>query len=74
MRGIVAPPGMPADALAYWEGVFAKFVKTASWRKNLEDNLFEDGFQGSAELSRFIDQYSETTRGILREGGVKVVR
>ena len=74
VRGIVAPPGMPADALAYWEGVFARFVKTASWRKNLEDNLFEDGFQGSAELSRFIDQYSETTRAILREGGVKVLR
>jgi tripartite-type tricarboxylate transporter receptor subunit TctC len=49
-------------------------VKTPSWRKILEDSLFEDGFQRSAELDKFIDQYSETTRGILREGGVKVVR
>jgi putative tricarboxylic transport membrane protein len=73
-RGIVAPPGIPADAVAYWEEVFEKFVKTASWRKYLEDNLFEDGFQRSAELGKFIDQYSETTRNILREGGVKVAR
>jgi len=73
-RGIVAPPGIPADAVAYWEELFAKFVKTPSWRKILEDSLFEDGFQRSAELDKFIDQYSETTRGILREGGVKVVR
>lgn len=74
VRGIVAPPGMPAEAVAYWEDVFARFVKTASWKKYLEDNLFDDGFQRSAELAKFIDQYSETTRGILREGGVKVVR
>ena len=73
-RGIVAPPGIPAEAIAYWEDLFAKFVKTPSWRKILEDSLFEDGFQRSAELNKFIDQYSEITRGILREGGVKVVR
>jgi putative tricarboxylic transport membrane protein len=74
VRGIVAPPGIPADALAYYEELFAKFVKTPSWRKYLEDQLFDDGFQRSAELSKFIDQYSETVRGILKEGGVKVVR
>ena len=73
-RGIVAPPGIPAEAVAYWEDVFARFVKTPSWRKILEDSLFEDGFQRSAELNKFIDQYSETTRGILREGGIKVIR
>ncbi|MGH8642688.1 MAG: Bug family tripartite tricarboxylate transporter substrate binding protein [Burkholderiales bacterium] len=74
VRGIVAPPGIPAEAVAYWEELFAKFVKTPSWKKYLEDNLFDDGFQRSAELNKFIDQYSETVRGILKEGGVKVVR
>jgi len=74
VRGIVAPPGIPAEAVAYYEELFAKFVKTPSWRKYLEDQLFDDGFQRSADLNKFIDQYSETVRGILREGGVKVVR
>jgi putative tricarboxylic transport membrane protein len=74
VRGIVGPPGMPADAVAYWEEVFAKFVKTPSWRKYLEDQLFEDGFMRSAELSKFGDQYADTVRGILKEGGVKTVR
>jgi putative tricarboxylic transport membrane protein len=74
VRGIVGPPGIPAEVVAYWEDVFGKFVKTASWKKYLEDNIFEDGFQRSAELNKFIDQYSEMTRGILKEGGVKVVR
>ncbi len=74
VRGIVGPPGLSADAVAYWENVFAQFVKTESWKKILEENMWEEGFQRSAELNKFIDVYSETTRGILREGGVKVVR
>jgi putative tricarboxylic transport membrane protein len=74
VRGILAPPGISAEAVAYWENVFARFVKTESWRKMLQENMWEEGFQRSAELNKFIDVYSETTRGILREGGVKVVR
>lgn len=74
VRGIVGPPGLSPDAIAYWEEAFAKFVKTPSWRKYLQDELFDDGFMRSAELNKFIDEYSEITRGILREGGVKVVR
>jgi putative tricarboxylic transport membrane protein len=74
VRGIVGPPGLSPQAITYWEEVFAKFVKTPSWRKYLQDELFDDGFMRSAELNKFIDEYSEITRGILREGGVKVVR
>ncbi len=74
VRGVVGPPGISADAVAYWEDLFARFVKTPSWQKYLEDNLFEDGFMRSAELARFFDQHADTTRAILKEGGVKVVR
>jgi len=74
VRGIIAPPGIPREVLAYWEDVFARLVRTPTWKKYLEENLFVDGFQRSAELNKFIEEYSETMRGILREGGVKVVR
>jgi len=74
VRGIIAPPGIPREVVTYWEDVFAKLVQTPTWKTYLEDNLFLDGFQRSAELNKFIDEYSETTRGILREGGIKVVR
>jgi putative tricarboxylic transport membrane protein len=74
VRGIVAPPELPADVVAYYEDLFARFTKTATWRKYLDDNLFEEGFIRSADLGRFFDQQMEVTRGILKEGGVKVVR
>jgi len=74
VRGIVAPPDLPADAVAFYEDLFARFTKTATWRKYLEDNLFEEGFVRSADLGRFFDRQMEVTRGILKEGGVNVVR
>jgi putative tricarboxylic transport membrane protein len=74
VRGIVGPPGLAPEVVAYWEDLFARFNKTGSWRKFLEDNLLEDGFQRSAELAKFGETFSDTMRGILKEGGLKVVR
>jgi putative tricarboxylic transport membrane protein len=74
VRGVVGPPGIPPEVVAYYEDLFARFVKTPSWQKYLEDNLFEEGFMRSAELARFFDQHADITRAILKEGGVKVVR
>jgi putative tricarboxylic transport membrane protein len=74
VRGILAPPGIPADAVAYYEDLFGRLVKTASWKKYLEDNQFEDGFQRSAELAKFSDQFTDQMRDILKEAGAKVVR
>jgi putative tricarboxylic transport membrane protein len=74
VRGIMAPPGVPAEVVAYWENVLTRMVATPAWKKFLEDNMFDDGFQRSADLSRFIDEYSDVVRGILKEGGIPVVR
>ena len=74
VRGILAPPGVSKEAVAYYEDLFAKVAKSASWKKYLEDNQFEDGFMRSAELSKFFGEFSATMRGILKEAGVKVVR
>ena len=74
VRGVVAPPGIPAENVAYWEGVLRKLTQSASWKKYLEDNQFEDGYQPSAELVKFYDQFTDQMRGILQEAGVKIVR
>ena len=74
VRGVVAPPGIPAANVAYWEEVFRRLTRTASWKKYLEDNQFEDGYQNAADLSKFYDDFTGTMRGILQEAGVKIVR
>jgi putative tricarboxylic transport membrane protein len=74
VRGVVAPPAIPADNVAYWEDLFRKLTRTASWRKFLEDNQFEDGYQNATELAKFYDAFTNQMRGILQEAGVKIVR
>jgi len=74
VRGVVAPPGIPAENVAYWEDVFRRLTKSASWRKFLEDNQFEDGYQDAAELSKFYDEFTTRMRGILQEAGIRIVR
>lgn len=54
--------------------LFGWFNHTASWKKFLEYNLLEDGFLRSGELGKFGDTFADTMRGILKEGGLKVVR
>jgi putative tricarboxylic transport membrane protein len=74
VRGVIAPPGIPRENVAYWEGVFKKLSQTESWKKFLNDNQFEDGYQNAAELTKFYDEFSSQMRGILQEAGVKTVR
>lgn len=73
-RGMVAPPGVSKEVVQYWEGVFDRFTKTASWKKYLEDNQFEDAYLKEPELGRFFEDLTKLMREILKEAGAKVVR
>jgi putative tricarboxylic transport membrane protein len=73
-RGIVGPPGMPRDAVAYYEDFYGRLVKTAAWRKYLEENSFEDAFQTSGDFGKFIDEFVQRVRPLLTDAGVKVFR
>lgn len=73
-RGVLAPPGVPKDVVQYWEGVFDRFTKTASWKKYMEQNQFEDGYLKGSELSKFFDELTKQMREVLKEAGAKVVR
>src|SRR5215470_7226122 len=74
IRGVVAPPGTPKENVAYWEEVFRKLTRTASWKKYLEDNQFEDGYLNATELDAFFDGFTDRMREILKAAGVKTVR
>ncbi len=74
VRGVVAPPGIPRENVAYWEEVFLKLSRSESWRKYLQENQFENGYQNAADLGKFYGEFTERMRGILQEAGVKTVR
>jgi putative tricarboxylic transport membrane protein len=74
VRGATGPAEMPAEAVAYWADFFARLSKSPGWRKYLEDQLFEDGFQRGPELAKFMEQFPGQIRQILTDAGVKTAR
>jgi len=73
-RGILAPPGVSREVVAYWADFFARLVKTPSWKKYVEENQVEDVFLKSEELAPFFDEQIQLMRSVLQQAGVKVVR
>jgi putative tricarboxylic transport membrane protein len=74
IRGVVAPPEMPAEAVAYWEGRFAKLRETPSYRKYIKDNQLEDAFLTGEAMRQSIDRISKQMRAEFVASGIKVVR
>lgn len=74
IRAVVAPPAMPADAAAYWEGRFAELVRTPSWKKYVQDNQLEESFLPAAELRKSIVEIEKQLKEQFMQAGVKVVR
>ena len=73
-RGMLLPPAAPKEVIAYWEGVFDAFAKTATWKQYVEQNQFEDAYLKGAPLNKFIDGLKDQMREVLKEAGAKVVR
>lgn len=71
VRGVVAPPGLSAQAARYWEELFGRLVATPGWKRYLADNQVEDVFLKGAELTPFLGEQIELMRRMLREAGVQ---
>ncbi len=73
-RGAVAPPATPKEVVQYWEVVFDRFSKSASWKQYVEQNQFEDAYLKGPALGKFFDDLAALMRNVLKEAGAKVVR
>ncbi|HWP34763.1 MAG TPA: tripartite tricarboxylate transporter substrate binding protein [Thermodesulfobacteriota bacterium] len=73
-RGVLAPPGVPEEVVRYWEGLFERLLKTASWKKYLQEEGLEEAYLNSRQLARSWDEEHRLMRNVLTEAGVKVVR
>ena len=73
VRGVIAPPGIPRENVAFWEDFFVRLTRSASWNKYVEDNQFENAYLNGADQSKFLDSLAGRMREILKETGAKVV-
>ena len=69
-RGILAPKNLTPAQTAYWDGVFRKLTQTEDWKRELQENYWENIYAGAADTRRWLDaEYSET-RQLLTELGM----
>ena len=68
-RGVVAPPELPADVVAYYESMMKKLNDTKAWKENyLAKYILSPGWQGSKEFTKTIADsevvFEETLKGL----------
>ena len=74
MRGVVGAPGMPADAVAYYEDLSSRPRSPRRWQKFLTDSELDGEIVRAAALGKICAVFEDQLRGILKEAGAKVVR
>jgi len=73
-RGMIGPPGMSKEAVAFYEGLFQKTMQTESWKKYVRDNALDAQFMTSDKLGPFLKDHQDRMRTVLKSAGIDVIR
>jgi putative tricarboxylic transport membrane protein len=69
-RGVFGPPGMPAEAVKFWDQTLANMVKTPAWKKYLEKFEWFDAYADSATFAKELRQENDIYVKILTDLGM----
>jgi len=69
-RMLAGPRGLTAAQVAYWDGALAKLVKTDEWKKDLDNNVFENTYVNSDETRRYLKAQYDQFHAALSEVGL----
>lgn len=64
-RGVVGPKGMPPQQVAFWDQAFARLFKLEEWKKDVDQNYWDNAALVSKEASVYLtNEYSELRRAL----------
>lgn len=69
-RGVIGPRGLGPAQVAFWDGVLAKAVATATWKEALEQNTWEANYLNSVQTRKLFDDETADYRAILGDLGL----
>jgi putative tricarboxylic transport membrane protein len=69
-RGVMGPPGMSDEAVAYYESLFEEMLETDGWADARDRLGWIDAYQNSEEFGDFLDAQADEFSGILKELGL----
>lgn len=70
-RGLMAPPGIPPQAVAYYVSVMERTRQTQEWKNYVKQNELVEEWVTGAELAAFIDSEEKRYAKVLSEMGPK---
>lgn len=68
-RAVYLPPGVPAEATAYWAGVLKKVFETQDWQEYITRTSQSATFLAGDEFKKFIGMDSDRSRKVFEEQG-----
>ncbi|WP_366654826.1 tripartite tricarboxylate transporter substrate binding protein [Fodinicurvata sp. EGI_FJ10296] len=69
-RGVMGPPDMPEEAVAYYEELFAEVLETESWIEARDQLGWLNAYQNSEEFGEFLDGQLDQFESILSDLGL----
>ena len=64
-RMMLAPKGLTAAQVAYWEGLFGQIIEQPEWKKDLETNLLVHDFRRSKDAAAYLRSEHAEMRSLL---------
>lgn len=69
-RGFIGPRGLSADQVRYWDGVFARLVKSDDWKQAVEKNQWVENYLNSADMGKELRRQHGILKDVLSELGM----
>ena len=70
-RGIMLPPGMTPEQIAYWDKVMSEVTKSAGFKKTIESLNGQVYYKNSAEFTKFLEEQTAALAPLIEELGLK---
>lgn len=69
-RVMIGPGGLTAAQVNYWDRIMARLAQTEEWRRDLENNLFENTYMNSRDTRKYLDSEYAELKSLLTEMGL----
>ncbi len=70
-RGVIAPPGIPPEVVAYYENMMKQMIETKAWKENyLAKNMLSPAWQNSKGFTKTISDSDALFAETLKELGL----
>lgn len=70
MRGVLGPPDMPREAVAYYEDLFRRLTQTPGWKELVQKEELQSAYLPGAEFGRFLEAESVKLEVLIKELGL----